>query len=76
MHSRFTSIAGFNNGLVVMMTNSRAGSHGQDHLLPSLLMQLHHGHNLLTDNSQSFSVVVRASLSELSRFMSLAVSML
>ena len=36
-----------------MMTNSRAGSHGQNHLLTSLLMQSHHGHNMLTDNSQS-----------------------
>ena len=36
-----------------MTTNSCAGSHGQDHLLTSLLMQLHHGHNMLTDKSQS-----------------------
>ena len=36
-----------------MMTNSRAGSHGQDHLLTSLLILLHHAHNMLTDNSQS-----------------------
>ena len=52
-HSKFTSIAGFNYGLVVMMTNSRAGYHGQDHLLTSLLIHLHHDHNILTDNSQS-----------------------
>ena len=36
-----------------MTINSRVGSHDQDHLLTSLLMQLHHGHSMLTDNSQT-----------------------
>ena len=35
-----------------MTMNSRALSYGQDHLLTSLLIHLHHGHNMLTDNSQ------------------------
>ena len=35
-HCRFTSIVGFIRGFVLMMTNSRAGSHGQDHFLTSL----------------------------------------
>ena len=75
MYSRFTNIVAFYNGLVT--TNSRAGSHDQDHLLTSLLMQLHHGHNILTDNSQSLLYGgSRISLSELSRSTSLAVSML
>ena len=60
-----------------MMTNSLAGSHGQDHLLTSLLIHLHHGHNMLTDNSQSLLYGgSRISLSELSRSLFLAVSML
>ena len=76
-HSRFTSIAGFNYGLVVMMTNSRSGSHGQDHLLTSLLMQLHHGPNMLTDNSQSLLYDgSRISPRALSLFVSGFVSML
>ena len=37
----------------LLTTNSRTGSHGQDHLITSLLKHLHHGHNILTDNSQS-----------------------
>ena len=74
-HSGSTSIVGFNDGLVVTKI-SRAGPHGQDHLLTYLLIHLHRDHNILTDNSQSlYSMVVRASLSELSRPTPLAVSM-
>ena len=57
-----------------MTTNSRAGSHGQDHLLTSLIMQLyhgHHGHNMLTDNSQSLLYGgLRISLRALALFVS------
>ena len=54
-----------------MMTNSRAGSHGQDHLLTSLLIHLHHDHNMLTDNSQSLLYSgSRISLRALSLFVS------
>ena len=73
---RSTSIAGFINGLV-MTTNSHAGSYGQDHLFFSLLMQLHHDHSMLIDNSQSCHFAgSRISLSELSRSLSLPDSML
>ena len=50
-HSRFTNIVGFYNGLVD--NKHLCWVSCQDHLLTSLLMQLHHGHNMLTDNSQS-----------------------
>ena len=60
-----------------MMTNSRAGSHGQDHLLTSLLIHLHHDHNMVTNNSQSLLYGgSRTSLLELLRSKSLTVSML
>ena len=60
----------------LLTTNSSAGSHGLDHLLTSLLMQLHHGHNMLTDNSQSLLYGGSRISQELSRSLSLAVSML
>ena len=50
-HSRFTNIVGFYNGLVD--NKHLCWVSCQDHLLTSFLMQLHHGHNMLTDNSQS-----------------------
>ena len=50
-HSRFTNIVGFYNGLVD--NKHLCWVSCQEHLLTSLLMQLHHGHNMLTDNSQS-----------------------
>ena len=56
----------------LLTTNSRAGSRGQDHLLTSLLLiHSHHGHNMLTDNSQSLLYGgSRISLRALSLFVS------
>ena len=58
----------------LLTTNSCAGCHGQDHLLTSLsclLIYLHHGHNMLTDNSQSLLYGgSRISLRALSLFVS------
>ena len=68
-HSRFTNIVGFYKGLVD--NKHLCWVSCQDHLLTSLLMQLHHGHNMLTDNSQSLLYGgSRISLRALSLFVS------
>ena len=71
-HSRFTNIVRFYNGLVD--NKHLCWVSCQDHLLTSLLMQLHHGHNMLTDNSQSLLYGgSRISLRALSLFVSVCL---
>ena len=59
----------------LLTTNCRAGSHGQDHFLTSLLMHLHYNHNMLTDNKSVLTLRWFAHLSQSSLALCLWLSL-